>query len=384
VTDVDAVISAWNDHYDRVDTVAVEVLIASYLSIYRKDAFPLWTLLVASPSSLKTEMCRSFVAAPETVYRDDLSPGTMLSGHRKGKDEDLLYKLSGRVLVVKDLTVILSKPSWMVNAVFGSLRGIYDGFFDKDTGVTGHKAWKGKFAFIVASTAAVDAYQTFQLNLGERFLKVRLHELGEAEEEALQKRSAMDAARNVGVGLQDDIRAYIQERVAAAIEPYRKGFAVREPSSSHYKTIADYASFAARARTPIQHDMRGVPTAMPDVERPPRLAQQLTNLVQCLAVMRDRKRITNHEIGIAKRVAMDCLPRGRLAVIRALAKDGGWMKHADIQQVTGIPKSTLSTYVLTDLQMLRVVRADGDNPGHAKANYRLASRYADLVKEVKF
>ena len=161
------------------DFQAIDIIMATAISICLPGD-PVWLFLIAPAGSSKTELLRSFTG--NLIYTiSTLTPQTLISGLKGVKDADLLPKLNGKVLIIKDFTSILSKKNEDQTAIFADLREAYDGYLEKSFGSgVGTKRHESKFGLIAGVTDAIDKYRVVHSQLGERFLKCRLHTRPEA------------------------------------------------------------------------------------------------------------------------------------------------------------------------------------------------------------
>src|SRR5947207_2882958 len=91
---------------------------------------PVWFYIVGPPSSGKTEPLRAFKDLPSVFFLSSMSPNSLVSGFTtKEEDTDLLPKLNGKTLLIKDFTVTLQMTASSRDALLGVLRDAYDGEF---------------------------------------------------------------------------------------------------------------------------------------------------------------------------------------------------------------------------------------------------------------
>lgn len=125
-----AVLSKW---LCLPDLEAVDVLMATAIAIYLPGD-PLWLYYVGPPGGTKTESLRA-LKGPRVVSLSSLTPQTLISGYKGDPEKvDLLPKLDGKLLVIKDFTSILSKKPEDAAAIFADLREAYDGYLEKSFG----------------------------------------------------------------------------------------------------------------------------------------------------------------------------------------------------------------------------------------------------------
>ena len=158
---------------------------------------PVWLMLIAPPGGTKSEIIRSFSSngkVNEFVHPiSTLTPSTFVSG--LPENEDLLPRIDGKIVTLKDFTTILTKQKDARNEILGQLREIYDGHFSKETGSgVGTKYYDSKITVIAGVTPVIDTFAGVQSLLGERFLRIRTHEDEDVtENQALRESMALAA-----------------------------------------------------------------------------------------------------------------------------------------------------------------------------------------------
>jgi hypothetical protein len=116
--------------------------------------------------------------APNAYFLDTLSGNSFITGYvseSTGRPaEDLLPKLDGKCLIIKDLTTLFSLREDKVKEVLGNLASIYDGEFAKATGVRS-ASYKSKFAILACVTPMVlRKHHRYMSTIGSRFLINRI------------------------------------------------------------------------------------------------------------------------------------------------------------------------------------------------------------------
>ena len=157
------------------DVQAIHILFATVLSNFLHGD-NVWLFFIGPPGGTKTELLRAF--QHEVFYGiSTLTAHTLVSGlNNKGGEVDLMPKLDGKILVIKDFTSILSKDSQEQAEIFGDLRDAYDGYIAKAYGSgVGKKTFHARFGVIAAVTPAIDMFRVLHGMLGERFLKCRIY-----------------------------------------------------------------------------------------------------------------------------------------------------------------------------------------------------------------
>lgn len=370
------VLGLWNAYYPTMESDVIEVMMGAYASVYLKGVPPTWMAIVGRPGGGKTEVLRVFQGIEQSEFRDFFTHAALSSGVARGEANDMLHTLGRRVLLVKDLTTILSSPLHLVSSLFGTLRSVRDAFFVKQTALGGVHSWEGQFGFLVASTKLLDTHPTMQKSVGERMLRVRFRsERRENRQERVDR--ATDAAGNISSGQQDEVRRQINEEVKKLMRKMQDGIPPPSIERSQLRSIGEWAEFVARARAPVERDSRHEIRYNIEVEEPTRLAGDLAVIAQALAAIREEDAVEKAQMALTRKVAFDCLNIER---IRALAYLVNVEKAAPISQVHrlgGFSSRGVARYTLEDLEATGVIEAVGDNP---HATYRVLDEYRVLLR----
>jgi hypothetical protein len=147
-----AVYTKWLDLPDRTPIYVVLGTVAANLL----PGDPVWTGIIAPPSSAKTEILNSvahleYVKSVATVTPPALLSGTPAKQKAKGAKGGLLAEIgSFGILVLKDFGSILSMRPDAKAEVIAALREIFDGRWGRDVGSDGGRrlTWAGKLGLI--------------------------------------------------------------------------------------------------------------------------------------------------------------------------------------------------------------------------------------------
>jgi hypothetical protein len=122
------------------DEEMVDILLAFYKS-NELPGDPLWGIIIDASGGGKTELVRTLRDRPDVVFLSKLTEKTLVSGYRdpdhRGADPSLLPQLNGKILVIKDMSPLLSMRRESRNAIISDLRDAYDGFTDQGYGNLG-------------------------------------------------------------------------------------------------------------------------------------------------------------------------------------------------------------------------------------------------------
>ncbi|HEX5130912.1 MAG TPA: hypothetical protein VFX92_00345 [Candidatus Krumholzibacteria bacterium] len=351
------------------DDTFIDVVLATVVA-HGFGGDPLWLMLVAPSGSGKTEFLRAL--SGERIYHlSNLTPQALVSGlkQRKG-DPSVLPEINGKVMVVKDLTTLLSENAKDRTKIFGQLRDLYDGFTSKAFGSgAGKRSYACHIGFVAGVTPAVERYQAMDQALGERFLNYRM----EPPDPDRHVEKAMENA-----GCQREMRHELERAVHEFLHHDwpTSADSVSLPKAVQAK-IMDLAVATAQLRTQVPKTRAGVISFVPEPEVGTRLAIQLTNLGRALAIVRGTSVVGESEYEVLRKVARDSLPSVRLrllsAVLEVSGPSRGFVDTAALAERSRIP--LLSTRAgLEDLRLLRLAESTKSNPIRWRLSEALCQR----------
>ena len=357
--------------------IVVAVVVANLLG-----GDPLWLLIVAPPSSAKTELIRALSRLTCVHLLSNFTANTLLSGQKGKKDASLLPHLSNKILAMKDFTTVLTLHRDARAEIFAQLREVYDGSYSKAYGTGEEKRWEGRVGFLAGVTHVIDGQQAVHTILGERFLLYRPQT--EARQEIARK-----AIRNTGSETQ------MRKELAEATEGFMAALAPNEgadiaiPQETE-NAIISLADLTAFGRAGVARDgYERLVQYTPEAEVPARLSKQLALLGRGLAAVRGKREVGLEEVKVLRRVAVDSMIQQRVKVVRALAKLHPW-EWAETQAVmdeTIIPARTCKE-LLEDCWILKLVERDreGDEDsdagrrGRKPYKWKLSNDYRDDIQ----
>jgi hypothetical protein len=348
--DVHAIFTRW---LPRLDLDVLDVVLA-VAACERLDGDPPWLLIVGGSGDGKTETVCALEGAGALVVSTIASEGALLSAtaaQSRAKDATggLLRALGDRgTLVVKDVTSILSSNANMRAQVLAALREVYDGRWVRLVGVDGGRVltWTGRLVVIGAVTTAWDTAHTAISAMGDRFLLVRSDSTRDRIEKARNARENIGREIQMRAELAAGARAILQGITTAALP------AELVPEDD-WRTLEDAADLVARCRTAVEADYRGEPIDAHAPEVPTRLLKQLGQVIRgarALGISIERA------VALAHRVARDCIPPSRLAILCDLAKNPD-STASDIRRRLEKPRTTV-VRLLEALHALHLVTCD--------------------------
>lgn len=361
---------------EEYDLTVLDVVLA-VAAAERLTGDPAWLLVVSGPGAAKTETVATLAGAGAFVTSTITSEGALLSGtSNKERSKDatggLLRKIGGHgVLVIKDVTSILSMNRDARGGVLAALREVYDGMWERNLGTDGGKSlrWTGRLVVIGAVTTAWDRAHSVVSAMGDRFILVRL------DSTAGRVGAGRQAIRNTGN--ETDMRTELANVVGGLLAGVDTSvnLALTEEETEALLAVANVVTLA---RTGVERDYRGDVIDAHAPEMPTRFAKQLTQVMRgALALGMSRE----HALVLARRCAADSVPPLRLAVLLDLLDHPDSTTHA-VRQRLDKPRTTVDRE-LQALHMLDLLTLDEVEAFTARGepasrwHYSLAEEQAD-------
>jgi hypothetical protein len=313
---------------------------------------PLWLLVISGPGNAKTETVQALAGADATITSTIASEGALLSATRKSKAKGmigtggLLRKIGERgILVIKDVTSILSADRHTRGPVLAALREIYDGKWERNVGTSGGLTltWAGRLVIVGAVTTAWDTAHSVIATMGDRFVIIR------ADSSSGRAKSATKAIRNTGS--ETEMRKELAQSVHVLIgHASKNGYALSDPQISELIKAADIVT---AARTGVERDFRGEVIDAHALEMPTRFAKQLGQLVRGAVAIGTP---VEHAMRLAIRCARDSIPPLRCEILLDIAAHPDAEPH-EVHRRIGRPRHTVRRE-LEALHMLRLLQCE--------------------------
>jgi hypothetical protein len=337
-------VEAYRRYFRTEDLAPLDVSLAAIMTAGWAGE-PLWGFIVAPPSSGKTATLQVFQKDKDgTIFRNTLTPHALVSGLKR-KQEDLLPRLDGKCLVIKDFTSILTMHREGRDEILGDLRAIFDGDFAKSFGSdVGDKEYVARFNLLAAVTPVIELHYTVDSIVGQRFFIVRM---------ALPPEYDSDAEREP-----EDIKAELQEKLLDLLKARRAEISKPRLSKDQVRECKVLAAEVATLRTEVPRDSKGDLKMMPSREGPSRLANQFEKIACGVAFTRGHAEVLDEDIEIVRRVARDTVPSVRREVLVAVT--AGPMNVREVCAITRLGERE-ARRKLEDLHVLEVlsVREEG-------------------------
>lgn len=338
------------------DTDALDAVLAT-AAVGRLDGDPVWLLVVSGSGNAKTETVAPLAGIAEMVSTI-ASEGALLSATSKRERAadatgGLLRKIGPRgILVIKDVTSILSMSGDQRASVLGALREVYDGSWARNVGTDGGQTleWEGRLVVIGAVTTAWDKAHAVISAMGDRFVLIRM-----------DSTKGRQAAGRQAIGNTGN-EVLMRSQLAAAATRILAGLNLDKVQVTDYErdALLAAADVVTLARTAVERDYRGDVVDAHAPEMPTRFAKQLTQIVRgSMALGMDR----DHALRLAIRCARDSMPPIRLRIIDDVAANPD-TPTKDVRKRLGLPRATVDRELqaLNMLGVLTVDERDSVNP----------------------
>jgi hypothetical protein len=268
---------------------------------------PVWLYMIGPPGALKTELIRAYSTYPKAYTLDTLTTATFISGlTQKNKETGepepiggILQHIDGMVPLVKDFTTLLNSSEETRSEIYGQLRSIYDGYYEKAFGTMPRKvSVRAKIGLVCGVTPVIDKYSAMHSVLGERFLKIRTDpDKWKAATRALENEGKEQLMRQE---LGNATRTFLESLDFSSVP---------ELTENQRTDILNMSMYVALLRSNIWSTYDNgylVDMEIISSEVPTRLAKQFKHLVKLLAIIRGHPDyVTDEDMATLGRVARD-------------------------------------------------------------------------------
>jgi hypothetical protein len=294
-------------------------------------------LIIGGPGATKTETVQAGAGAGGYVTSTIASEGALLSAtsaksRNKTSTGGLLRKIGERgVLIIKDVTSILSSDRNIRSQVLAAIREVYDGRWERNVGTDGGQTltWTGRIIIIGAVTTAWDTAHSVVASMGDRFVSIRI----DSKSDIKRKSAGIKAIRNTGTEIQ--MREELAKAVSGVIATMNTdNVPMIEDEIDQVMNVADIVTMA---RTAVERDYRGDISMSHAPEMPTRFAKQLAEMVRGgIAIGMTRERA----MALAIRCARDSIPPLRLEILLDIAAHPR-SRPADVYRRISKPRMTV-------------------------------------------
>jgi hypothetical protein len=329
----------------------------------------------APPSTAKTTLLDFFRSAGDKVYRSDkFTPKAFVSHSAAASRErleeiDLLPRIRHKLFIVPELAPLFGLRADDLLETISILTRVLDGQgLTTDSGVHGRRGHTGDYHFAWIGCTTPIPYRVWKLmtTLGSRFL---FFEMPTREPTARQLVHSATAP----VSYKQRVELCAEAYAAFLEQLWEETGGVRavtwrrdaDPQAVMLR-IADYAKLLAKLRGTISVWREGAGDdqtynfSTPIIEGPQRAMSQLYALARGGALIHGHRQLTEGDLWIVRRAALESTPNDRRAVMRILLANDGVATTKNLQDMLRCSAPT-GRAILETLEKLGIGTLD--NPG---------------------
>ena len=338
---------------------------------------PFALVFVDVPSSGKTITLNMFSTLENLVYTtDNFTPASFVSHaanipKKKLSEVDLLPKIKGKILIVRDLATIFGEREEDLLKNLGVLTRVLDGEgLELDSGLHGKRGYKGDYCFMLLAGSTPIPPRVWKMsgNLGSRlfFSQIRSPEKGEGE-------LAGQLVKSVWLEKQHCCQEATEDFVKELFGAFPEGVEWQKSLDPEklLRVISRCAKLLARLRGTINvwqekwtgEEKETYSYTEPIIEKPDRINQLFYNLARGHALAQGRTQIDESDLSIVIDITLDSAPRTRTNLFRLLIDNGG-------ELLTNQVMATLScshTTAHREMEALKILALVEIDEGHGTA-----------------
>lgn len=330
------------------DFEAVRACLAAVKSL-DVETTPVWLMLIGPSGAGKTAY---YIRACESYHRyeltDEMSAAGLSSGRSNNWGDGLLKRLGERGLwLMPDFTVFLNMKEERRNEVMGIQRRLFDGKYDRIA--AGEKlSWKGRIHVVAACTNALERFTRVNSDLGERFIQVRI-----------ERKEPTDGLL-IRANMQRQHWQQYQDELQMAAKSHIKSTRPIPPQISFQieRKIMDWADFVSMGRRATFYNYRDEIIGVGQQEGSTRIHQQMTGLAIADAWLMGQDQVSEIQLSLVERIAMDCLPWSRRAILHWFRTDQA-IDMAEVRKLSGITHPVTFSKAISELEAIGAVVVEG-------------------------
>lgn len=335
---------------------------------------PFALVFVDVPSSGKTIALNMFSSLSDLVYTtDNFTPASFVSHaanvpKKKLSEVDLLPKIKGKVLIVRDLATIFGEREEDLLKNLGVLTRVLDGEgLELDSGLHGKRGYKGDYNFMLLAGSTPIPPRVWKMsgNLGSRLFFSQIRSTEKEEDEL-----ANQLVKSTWLQKQQICQKVTENFIGLILEEYLTGidWNKSKDSMSLLKIISRCAKLLARLRAPInvweekwtKDEKESYLYTEPVIEKPDRINQLLYNLARGHALACGREQISEEDLSIVIDVTFDSAPRIRTNLFRLLIDNRGELLTNQVMANLSCSHTTAHK----EMEALKILGLVGIDEGH--------------------
>lgn len=353
---------------------------------------PFGLVYVDVPSSGKTIILNFFTDLKELVYSTDSFTAAAFVSHasnRKTEDLakiDLLPRIKGKVLMVRDLAPILGMRDDDLLKTMGILTRVFDGEgLETDGGCHGKRGYTGEylFMFLAASTPIRPRVWKVMGNFGSRLFFLNMNSVDKSLMTLAEQLSSKLSPKKKEEFCREATKKLIDDIWGRADAVY---WNKENDDKNLLEEIARIAQLVACLRGTINvwKDSLGDETynhTIPQIEKPDRINQAFYNLARGHAVACGRTSLQDDDIAIILKVALSSAQIERTRLFDRLIKNDGVLTTEDVINGVDCSRTTALKYMemLQHLKIVEEVNSANLDVGRSEKVIKITEKFSWFI-----
>lgn len=337
---------------------------------------PIWAQLVGPSGATKTELLVSLNDSPMIETATSLTPHALVSGANfsGGGDPSLIPQWNGKVVIIKDLTVIMNMNITAREEILSIFRDAYEGHTEKSFGNGIRRVYDSKFGILAGVTPIIEIFTETHTALGERFLRYPVYV---PETLAGKMEITRRAIRN---NLSEDEMRSDLRATAKRVLTYKFPVLPKIPEPLEEKII-HLSQFVELMRGSINRDhyTKDI-THQPFGAFATRISKQFCKLLLGIGMFRRLEVIDELAYEVIKKIAIGTIPSRFHDIVSKLYKKNpeGTFSSKYIIEASHLPSATVQRLIdgLVALGVLKKVHLGG----LAKPEYKIHKDVLNLIR----
>lgn len=365
--------------------LAAEIGLSVVCQLCIKDITnPFGLVYVDVPSSGKTIILNFFARLRDLVVLiDDFTPASFVShAANRTKDElatiDLLPRIKGKALLVRDLAPLFGKRDDDIMRMMGILTRVFDGEgLLTNSGLHGQRGYEGKhvFMFLAACPPFHPRIWKVMGNFGARLFFYNLN-TPDKDYDTLAKQLNAKLSPKKKEKRCRKATAELMQTVFQGIETVK--WPLRGTDDKLLREIAKLSTLVSRLRGTINvwqdgSEEEAFSHTAPQIEKPDRINQSFYNLARGHAIACGRTHLTDDDIAIVAKVALNSAPLERVRFFSLLIKNRGSLTTNEIMDNLKLSRTSALRLIKTFIYLEIVTEAEEIDRGLSSVQGRIVT-----------
>ena len=366
------------------DTMIIDYVMSVYTAMLHPQLLELvWGYIIRPASSGKTEALRIFNDWHKCIGIDEPTAAAFQSAYvsETGEDMSLLLQLPGKMLIIKDMSILMQSRMGEAAKIMSVLRSAHDQYTAKASGTLGVKEYKAMFGLLIATTDVVDAFTEQNQQLGERLVAFRINR---TTLDLDQRQFMLDRAEELG-GDKELKRAQIRATAHEQFDVIQRGCMERSGVDGLPRVPEDIRKRVKRAGD-LLAVLRTCPVAGVggQSEMGYRVVAQLMNLGYGHAIADGRKEWDQSDVDLVMRVIFDTLAKVRSRVLYGMFMRGKQRHGESLEQIAKRAKTIPPKVAEMFVQFIHSGIVECISDGYSTPLFKLSAHFYHAIDRCGF